>query len=84
MANIDKDNESEEGSGVDKDKIIKGAMWLSVTALIIGINAFLFTIGWNHYRHGSYTVIIIAFCLLPILFFSAYKGMKNLLDAIFS
>ena len=84
MANIDKDKESEEESGIDKDRIIKGAMWLSVTALIIGIDAFLFTIGWNHYRHDSYTVIIIAVCLLPILFFSAYKGMKNLLDAIFS
>ena len=84
MANIDKDKESEEESGIDKDKIIKGAMWLSVTALIIGIDAFLFTIGWNHYRHDSYTVIIIVVCLLPILFFSAYKGMKNLLDAIFS
>jgi len=84
MANIDKYKESEEQSDIDKDKIIKGAMWLSVTALIIGIDAFLFTIGWNHYRHDSYTVIIIAVCLLPILFFSAYKGMKNLLDAIFS
>ena len=83
MANFKKDKDSEKTPDLYKDKIIKGAIWLSVTAIIIGADALLFTIGWNNYRHGSYTVIIIATCFLPLLFFSAYKGMKNILDSIF-
>jgi len=35
-------------------------------------------------RDGDNTVLIIAVCLLPVLFFCAYKGIKSLLDAIFS
>ena len=45
---------------MDKEKLLKAGMWLSVTVLIIAV------------------------CLLPVLFFCAYKGIKSLLDAIFS
>jgi hypothetical protein len=69
---------------MDKEKLIKAGIWLSVTVLIITIDAFLLFIGFNNMGHESYTVITIAICLLPILFFSAYMGIKNLLDSIFS
>jgi hypothetical protein len=69
---------------MDKEKLIKAGIWLSVTVLIITIDAFLLFIVFNNMRHESYTVITIAICLLPILFFSAYMGIKNLLDSIFS
>jgi divalent metal cation (Fe/Co/Zn/Cd) transporter len=69
---------------MNKEKLLKAGMWLSVTVLIIAVDANLFFLGFNHLRHDSYTVIIIAVCLLPVLFFCAYKGIKSLLDAIFS
>ena len=52
-------------SEIDKDKIIKGAMWLSATALVIALDASLLFIGFNNMRKDSYTVIIIAIVLLP-------------------
>ena len=69
---------------ITKEKLLKAGMWLSVTVLIIAVDANLLFLGFNHLRHDSYTVIIIAVCLLPVLFFCAYKGIKSLLDAIFS
>ena len=69
---------------MNKVKLLKAGMWLSVTVLIIAVDANLLFLGFNHLRHDSYTVIIIAVCLLPVLFFCAYKGIKSLLDAIFS
>jgi divalent metal cation (Fe/Co/Zn/Cd) transporter len=69
---------------MDKEKLLKAGMWLSVTVLIIAVDANLLFLGFNHLRHDSYAVIIIAVCLLPVLFFCAYKGIKSLLDAIFS
>ena len=69
---------------MDKDKLVKAGMWLSVTVLLIALDANLLMLGFNHERHGSYTVIIIALCLLPLLFFCAYKGIKFLLEAIFT
>ena len=68
---------------MDKEKLVKAGMWLSVTVLIIVLDANLFMLGFNHER-DSYTVIVIAICLLPILFFCAYKGIKNLLESIFN
>ena len=53
--------------------------------LIIAIDANLLMAGFNlEKRDGDNTVLIIAVCLLPVLFFCAYKGIKSLLDAIFS
>ena len=69
---------------MNKEKLLKAGMWLYVTVLIIAVDANLLFLGFNHLRHDSYTVIIIAVCLLPVLFFCAYKGIKSLLDAIFS
>ena len=70
---------------MDKEKLLKAGMWLSTTVLIIAIDANLIMAGFNlEKRDGDNTVLIIAVCLLPVLFFCAYKGIKSLLDAIFS
>ena len=70
---------------MDKEKLLKAGMWLSTTVLIIAIDATLLMAGFNlENRDGDNTVLIIAVCLLPVLFFCAYKGIKSLLDAIFS
>ena len=69
---------------MDKEKLLKAGMWLSATVFIIALDANLLFIGFNNVRHDSYTVIIIALCLLPLLFFCAYKGIKLLLEAIFT
>jgi|TARA_B100001142_G_scaffold86704_1_gene88281 hypothetical protein len=70
---------------MDKEKLLKAGMWLSTTVLIIAIDANLLMAGFNlEKRDGDNTVLIIAVCLLPVLFFCAYKGIKSLLDAIFS
>jgi len=69
---------------MDKQKLLKAGMWLSVTVMTIAIDANLLFLGFNHLRHDKYTVLIIAICLLPFLFFSAYKGIKYLLESIFT
>jgi len=68
---------------MDKKKLIKGVIWLSTTALIIMLDAGLLYIGFNNVKHGSYTIITIAFLLLPFIFFCAFQGIKNILGAIF-
>ena len=70
---------------MDKEKLLKAGMWLSTTVLIMAIDGNLLMAGFNlEKRDGDNTVLIIAVCLLPVLFFCAYKGIKSLLDAIFS
>ena len=70
---------------MDKEKLLKAGMWLSTTVLIIAIDANLLMAGFNlEKRDGDNTVLIIAGCLLPVLFFCADKGIQSLLDAIFS
>ena len=68
---------------MDKDKLIKGLIWLSVTSLTILLDATLLYIGFNNMEHGSYTILILGVILLPLIFFCAFKGIKNTLDAIF-
>ena len=68
---------------MDKDKLIKGLIWLSATSLTILVDANLLYIGFNNVEHGSYTIIVIAILFLPFIFFCAYKGIKNILAAIF-
>tara|TARA_B100001179_G_C18362155_1_gene305388 strand:+ start:290 stop:499 length:210 start_codon:yes stop_codon:yes gene_type:complete len=68
---------------MDKEKLIKGLIWLSVTSLTILVDAALLYIGFNNVEHGSYTIIVIAILFLPFIFFCAYKGIKNILAAIF-
>jgi hypothetical protein len=68
---------------MDKDKLIKGLIWLSVTSLTILLDATLLYIGFNNMEHGSYTILVLGVILLPLIFFCAFKGIKNTLAAIF-
>ena len=68
---------------MDKEKLIKGAMWLSGFSICIIFSAISLFIGFNNQRHGDYTILIIGISLLPLIFYCAYKGFKLILDAIF-
>ena len=68
---------------MDKDKLIMGLFWLSLSGLVILLDASLFYIGFNNLKYGSYLIIIIAFIFVPLVFFCGYKGIRSILDAIF-
>ena len=68
---------------MDKEKLIKGGLWLSGFSICIIFSAISLFIGFNNQRHGDYTILIIGILLLPIVFYCAYKGFKLILGAIF-
>ena len=68
---------------MDKEKLIKGGMWLSGFSLSIIFSALSLFIGFNNQRHGDYTVLVIGILLLIPVFYCAYKGFKLILDSIF-
>ena len=68
---------------MDKDKLIKGGIWISGFSISIILSAMGIFIGFNNQRHGDPTILIIGISLLPVVFFFAYKGFKLILDAIF-
>jgi predicted membrane protein len=68
---------------MDKEKLIKGGMWLSGFSISIIFSALALFVGFNNQRHGDNTILIIGVLLLPIVFYCAYKGFKLILDAIF-
>lgn len=68
---------------MDKEKLIKGGLWLSGFSLSIIFSAISLFIGFNNQRHGDNTILIIGISLLPLVFYCAYKGFKLVLDAIF-
>lgn len=68
---------------MDKEKLIKGMVWLSGFSISIILSALALFIGFNNQRYGDNTILIIGFLLLPIVFYCAYKGFKLVLDAIF-
>ena len=68
---------------MDKEKLIKGGIWLSGFSISIILSALGIFIGFNNQRHGDNIILIIGLLLLPVVFFCAYKGFKLLLDAIF-
>ena len=68
---------------MDKEKLIKGGMWLSGFSISIILSALALYIGFNNQRHGDNTILIIGISLLPLVFYCAYKGFKLVLDAIF-
>ncbi len=65
-----------------KDKLIKGVVWLSAFAISVIISALSLFIGFNNYRYGNNTILIIGIMTLPVVFFCAYKGLKLILDAL--
>ena len=69
---------------MDKEKLIKGGMWLSGFSIFIILSAISFHIGFNNERNADdWTFVIIGLLLVPIIFFFAYKGFKLILDSIF-
>jgi lipopolysaccharide export LptBFGC system permease protein LptF len=68
---------------MDKEKLIKGGIWLSGFSLSIIFSALSLFIGFNNQRHGDYTVLIIGILLLIPVFYCAHKGFKLILDSIF-
>lgn len=68
---------------MDKEKLIKGVMWLSGFSLSIMLSAMSLFAGFNNMRFGSYTMLIIGLLLIPAIFFFAYKGFGLILNAIF-
>jgi len=68
---------------MDKEKLIKGVMWLSGFSLSIMLSAMSLFAGFNNMRFGSYNMLIIGLLLIPAIFFFAYKGFELILNAIF-
>ena len=68
---------------MNKEKLIKGGIWLFGFSISIILSALALFIGFNNQRHGDNTILIIGLLLLPIVFYCAYKGFKLVLDAIF-
>jgi hypothetical protein len=68
---------------MDKEKLIKGGMWLSGFSLSIMLSAMSLFAGFNNIRFGSYTMLIIGLLLIPAIFFFAYKGFGLIISAIF-
>ena len=68
---------------MDKEKLIKGGMWLSGFSLSIMLSAMSLFAGFNNIRFGSYTMLIIGLLFIPAIFFFAYKGFGLILNAIF-
>ena len=68
---------------MDKEKLIKGVMWLSGFSLSIMLSAMSLFAGFNNMRFGSYNMLIIGLLLIPAIFFFAYKGFGLILSAIF-
>jgi len=68
---------------MDKEKLIKGGIWLSGFSLSIIFSALSLYIGFNNQRHGDSTILIIGVLLLIPVFYCAYKGFKLILGSIF-
>jgi len=70
---------------MDKDKLIKGGIWISGFSMSIMISAFAIYIGFNNInRQDDYTILILGLLLLPLVFYCAYRGFKLVLEAIFN
>jgi hypothetical protein len=70
---------------MDKDKLIKGGIWISGFSMSVMISAFAIYIGFNNInRQDDYTILILGLLLLPLVFYCAYRGFKLVLEAIFN
>lgn len=68
---------------MNKEKLIKGGIWLSGFSISIILSSIALYIGFNNQRHGDSTILVIGILLLPIIFYCAFRGLKLILDAIF-
>ena len=68
---------------MNKEKLIKGGMWISGFAISIFFSATSIYAGFYNMEKGDYTLLIIGLILIPTIFFFAYKGFKLILESIF-
>ena len=68
---------------MDKEKLIKAALWLSAFSLSIFLSATFLFAGFHNMKLGNYTLLIIGLLLIPAIYFFAYKGFSLILEAIF-
>tara|TARA_B100001250_G_scaffold42446_1_gene33553 strand:+ start:3945 stop:4154 length:210 start_codon:yes stop_codon:yes gene_type:complete len=68
---------------MDKEKLLKGMMWLSLFSISVIFSSLSLYIGFNNLRHGDSTILIIGILLLSIVFYCAYRGLNLIVDAIF-
>ena len=68
---------------MDKEKLIKGGLWLTGFSICIIFSAISLFIGFNNQRHGDSTLLIIGLLFLPLVFYCAFKGLKLVLASIF-
>jgi hypothetical protein len=68
---------------MNKEKLIKGAMWLSGFSMSIILSAMSLHVGFNNMQYGSYTMLVVGLLFIPLIFFFAYKGFSLILDYIF-
>ena len=68
---------------MDKEKLIKGGLWLAGFSICIIFSAMSLFIGFNNQRHGDSTLLIIGVLFLPLVFYCAFKGLKLVLASIF-
>ena len=68
---------------MNKEKLIKGGMWLSCFCISIFFSAISLYIGFNNADHGDYFFLIIGILIIPLIFFCAYKGFKFISESIF-
>jgi hypothetical protein len=68
---------------MDKEKLIRGGMWLSGFSVSIILAALALFIGFNNQRHGDNTILLVGLLLLPIVFYCGYRGFKLVLETIF-
>ena len=68
---------------MDKEKLIKGGLWLAGFSICIIFSAISLFIGFNNQRHGDSTLLIIGVLFLRLVFYCAFKGLKLVLASIF-
>ena len=70
-------------STMNKDKLLKGCIWISLFILTLAISAVLIFAGFNNVKYDDYKVLIIGLSLLPFMFYCAFRGIRIILSAIF-
>ena len=68
---------------MNKEKLVKGGMWLSGFSISIILSAITLYAGFHNMKYENYTMLIIGLLLIPVIFFFAYKGLSLILESIF-
>ena len=68
---------------MNKEKLLQAGIWISAFSVSIIFCALSLYIGFNNQRHGDSTILIIGYCLIPVVFYCIYRGLKLVIDSIF-